>query len=174
MAAAAGLLSVRRALLMDPAAGVTDRDIATWLGRGEFLRAQGVSSSSAANLSHHDRLCLRLVEMDSIKGAHAQMLAGEAMLRILSSKEPRAMGAQVKLIAHLQETFGEDAGGASKGAGIPQEDMDLLSADELEAVERAMQIKREQQQTIDTIVKTAKLRSVTVSPPGGAGGATLH
>lgn len=130
-----GQLSVRRALLYDPHAGVSDHDVSRWLARGEALAA---ADAGAASLSRHDRLCLELVRMDTHRGSAELMRAGMAARRILDSTDPRAYSAQVKLINLLREAFKDREGGETRAVGISQADMDGFTAAQLREVEELL------------------------------------
>lgn len=152
----AGMMSLRRALLFDPDAGVTDADVARWLGRAEELRASGETPATS-----HDRLCMELLRLDSAKGGSALVRAGMAMRRILDSRDQRAFGAQARLIVHLQQTHGdrETQGDArAVGVGLAQEDMDALSAEELERAEALLAERTRITAELEELVSAARRR----------------
>lgn len=151
------MLSVRQSLLMGRG-GVTDRDISEWMARGEALAAQGCSST-ADGLPLHDRLCVKLCELDRSKGARLMLYAGEAAARILSSRDPRAMSAQTKLITHLMDHNAEPQAVVERGVGVSQEDMDAMTTAELAELERLIEARQEVSRQIDAVVQAARGRS---------------
>lgn len=143
MEAARGGLTVRRALLLDPADGVSDRDIAGWLERGDKLRREGATSQDAT-LSVHDRLCVRLSELDSSRGIGMIIMAGEALEHVLTDRSPKTAGPRVRAAIHVQKTLAPDAmapervevtiAGQGKAAGdllFAQHEIDALCNDDL-------------------------------------------
>lgn len=161
-----GALSLRQALLYDRRAGLTDLDVGRWMQRGEELRARGAHLDDE-DLTPHDRLTLELVAMDSARANRALMYAGEATGRILASREPRMAGHQVALIKHTWDVFGEqgsaaDLGGAERARGdldLSQADMDLLTEDEVRALEEDVRVRAAATARIRALVAAARQRS---------------
>ena len=145
------LLSVRRALLYDPRAGVTDRDVARWLARGSEIEASGAVAET-----EHDRLCVELARMDTARGGGELVRAGMAARRILDSRDPRAYGAQVRLIALLRQAFADPETGEQRGVGVSQEDMDALPAEQLERVEALLAERARISREIESIFEAVR------------------
>lgn len=146
-----GMLSVRRALLYDPRAGVTDRDVGRWLARGSELEAAG-----AQPVTEYDRLCVELTRMDSARGGVELVRAGMAARRILDSRDPRAYSAQVRLIGLLQHTFADRDAGDQRHVGVSQEDMDSMSAEQLEHFEALLAERARVSSKIDAVVESVR------------------
>lgn len=150
------LLSVRRALLFDPRAGVAGADVERWLSRGEEILAAG-----APPASEHDELCVELARMDTARGGAELARAGAAARRILDSRDPRAYSAQVKLIGMFREAFGEQESPSSRPVGgLSQEDMDAMSPEELERVETLLSERAEASRELERIAEGSRRRRV--------------
>jgi len=168
-----GLVSVRQALIVDDA-GVTDLDIAKWLERGEALRVKGIASQSR-EVTEHERLCVRLCELDSARYVPTLIKAGEAMQEILVSTDPRAMGAKVRLISKLVDLTAPPPGVEdARTVGWSQDDMDALTRAELRELDKIREAKASLHARETAIMLSARARREAEARARDEGANDLH
>lgn len=161
-------LSITRALTMHACPLISARQAGSWIDTGREYAARGLSSDDA-DLPEETRLCLRLYEADSKVAGEAQLKVGQAKRRILESEDPKMAGAQVQLIKHIDQALAPELftprsvvrheGAPTSQFTFTQEQLDLLTRDELELIDTWVAERAALAEKIATAFRTAEARA---------------
>lgn len=164
-------LSITRALTLSARPIISGRQAGAWLDVGRDLAARGLTSDND-DLTEEQRLCLRIFEADGRVSGEAMMKAGQAKRRILESEDPKMAGPQVNLIKHIDQALAPELFTprqvvrhevAGSQFTLSQDDIDVLSRDEVEELERLVRVRADAADAILALVKQAKTRQ-TAAP----------
>lgn len=160
-------LSVTRALGMHANPLISGRQAGAWIDHGKEAAARG-HTSDEDDLDEHTRLCLRLYEADNKTTGDALMRVGRAKARILDSEDPKVAGAQVTLIRHLDQALAPELftpraivrheQPVTSTVAFTQDQLDLLSRDELESLDRMTEQRAELADAMIALVRGAEQR----------------